>query len=87
MAKGKTAIIFTVSLFLAGALAADPGLLTLKDYLAQVRAQGPDYQRAVANRKIVELSRELLGKHWSAQLNTSARQNNNEYNYYGSSPN
>ena len=82
MAKGKTAIIFTVSLFLAGALAADPGLLTLKDYLAQVRAQGPDYQRAVANRKIVELSRELLGKHWSAQLNTSARQNNNEYNYY-----
>ncbi len=80
MAKGKTAIIFTVSLFLAGALAADPGLLTLKDYLAQVRAQGPDYQRAVANRKIVELSRELLGKHWSAQLNLSASRDGEQWN-------
>jgi outer membrane protein TolC len=42
--------------------------LPLGDYLRQVKAQGPDYLRAVKNRKTDDLYRTTLGKHWNASL-------------------
>jgi hypothetical protein len=58
------------------------GVLTLQDYLDQVRGQGPDYQRAVTNHKVVDLNRELLGKHWTAQASVAVSDAGNHYDWY-----
>jgi outer membrane protein TolC len=73
---------------LTGSNAATPtpeskNLLTLNEYVNQVKMTGPSYLQGIANWKSNTLNRYLLAKHWNANvyLNPVGSGNYNDYDY------